>query len=256
MQGSILSVGSTGNQGIILGDDGTRYTFIPGGWMDGSVQATAGMNVDFQPVGSQAASIRVVGGAGAAWPPGSAPGIPNPPVSPGGPPYASTQIPQRPQAVSQPPQVSPVPPSQTPASEADESTSGQNPFNRWLESRGSLGVLGIDIDLWRTTKGLLIMCLTTILLGVFLPIIGQLIGGFFGGRVAGSTLQAVVAASISVVVTAAAFLVVGGILPILPLIVGGMISEWLGEALPAEIIFATFLNALPILLGALASNWK
>ena len=57
MLGSILGAASGGNQGVILGDDGVRYTFTPTGWRDPSLRANAGLKVDFDVRGSHAASI-------------------------------------------------------------------------------------------------------------------------------------------------------------------------------------------------------
>ena len=54
---------STGNQGVILGDDGGRYTFTPAGWRDPSVRAVAGMRVDFEARDAHAVSIYPVPGA-------------------------------------------------------------------------------------------------------------------------------------------------------------------------------------------------
>ena len=61
MLGVILSVGSA--QGLILGDDGVRYTFTPLGWSDDSVSPQSGMRVTFEPRGSQAGGIRPLPGA-------------------------------------------------------------------------------------------------------------------------------------------------------------------------------------------------
>ncbi len=55
MQGRILSAGKA--QGIVLGDDGVRYTFTPLVWQDSSVQPATGMRVEFEPRGQHAVSV-------------------------------------------------------------------------------------------------------------------------------------------------------------------------------------------------------
>ncbi len=60
MQGQILNTAVASNQGMILGDDGARYTFNPGGWRDGSVRAVAGMRVEFSPQGAWAMDVVVI----------------------------------------------------------------------------------------------------------------------------------------------------------------------------------------------------
>ena len=55
MQGVILSTGRA--QGLILGDDGVRYTFTPLGWRASSVSPEVGMRVDFEACGSHAEGI-------------------------------------------------------------------------------------------------------------------------------------------------------------------------------------------------------
>ena len=57
MQGTIMSVAGQGGQGIILGDDGTRYTYTPMGWRDQTVGAWPGMKVDFEIRGAHAVGI-------------------------------------------------------------------------------------------------------------------------------------------------------------------------------------------------------
>ena len=55
MQGAILSVGSA--QSLILGDDGTRYTFTPLGWQNQDTIPAVGMRVDFEVRGAHAVGI-------------------------------------------------------------------------------------------------------------------------------------------------------------------------------------------------------
>ena len=85
MQGVILSTGRA--QGLILGDDGVRYTFTPLGWRDNSVSPEAGMRVDFEARGSHAEGIYPVADTAkttpvkTAGPPDQPTGAP--PVTPG-----------------------------------------------------------------------------------------------------------------------------------------------------------------------------
>ena len=72
MQGVILSAGTA--QGLILGDDGARYTFTPLGWRDDGASPQPGMRVDFEVRGSHAVGIYPVPGGAPA--PSSAPGVP------------------------------------------------------------------------------------------------------------------------------------------------------------------------------------
>ena len=60
MQGQILSVAVTSNQGLILGDDGRRYTFTPRNWRDSSVKAMTGMRVEFMGEGAFAANVYAI----------------------------------------------------------------------------------------------------------------------------------------------------------------------------------------------------
>ena len=71
MQGVILSAGTA--QGLILGDDGVRYTFTPLGWQDEGASPQPGMRVDFEVRGSQAVGVYPVPGGA---PPSSAAGAP------------------------------------------------------------------------------------------------------------------------------------------------------------------------------------
>ena len=89
MQGRVLSAGQA--QGIILGDDGVRYTFTTLGWRDASVQPTVGMRVDFETRGQHALGVYPISGA---VPPAFAPTpqapqpasqVPSTPAAPTGP---------------------------------------------------------------------------------------------------------------------------------------------------------------------------
>ena len=120
-------------QGIILGDDGERYTFTPLGWRDNSVSPQAGMRVDFEVRGSHAVGIYPIQGAAPTPPPvqptpvpptmqgapsNRPPSQPLPPTQPAGapPPLPPTQPagappPVPPAAQSAPPPTTPPPPS-------------------------------------------------------------------------------------------------------------------------------------------------
>ena len=58
MRGQILST-STGNSGIVLDENGARYTFVPAEWRGESVYAHPGMVVEFIPQGSMATNIQL-----------------------------------------------------------------------------------------------------------------------------------------------------------------------------------------------------
>ena len=83
MQGRILSSGN--NQGIILGDDGIRYSFTPFGWQDQYASPEVGMRVDFEPRGSHAVGIHRIVGAS-----------PTPPAFPEVPPTQEVSTPRPP----------------------------------------------------------------------------------------------------------------------------------------------------------------
>ncbi len=63
MQGTILSIASRSNQGIILGDDGVRYTYTTFGWRDSTAADVQGLRVDFDARGSHALGIYPLPGA-------------------------------------------------------------------------------------------------------------------------------------------------------------------------------------------------
>ena len=63
MHGQILYVAATINQGVILGDDGARYTFTPMEWQDNSVKAVSGMRVEYKAQDPYAEDVRVIQGA-------------------------------------------------------------------------------------------------------------------------------------------------------------------------------------------------
>ena len=128
MQGTILSVAVQGGQGLILGDDGVRYTYTPLGWRDASMGTAQGMRVDFEVRGSHAVGIYPAPGAAAppvqpqqpvqlppTFPAGPAPPVqPQQPVQPP-PAYPSAPAPTAPAAPAAPPR-SPVPATNTSSS--------------------------------------------------------------------------------------------------------------------------------------------
>ena len=122
MQGQILNASAVSNQGVILGDDGARYTFTPRDWQGGSMKAAAGMRVDFEDQSSYAAYVRPIQGAphpsaAPAFPPAvtAAPINPVPPVQPS-PPAPTAPINPVPPVQPSPPTptapINPAPPVQ------------------------------------------------------------------------------------------------------------------------------------------------
>ena len=57
MQGTVLNIAGQGGQGVILGDDGSRYTYTLLGWRDSTVTAFPGMKVDFEIRGTHAVGV-------------------------------------------------------------------------------------------------------------------------------------------------------------------------------------------------------
>ena len=109
MQGTILSTGRA--QGIILADDGVRYSFTPAGWRDPGVVPEVGMRVDFEARGSHAVGLYPLPGS----PPSSSPtpGVPSQTLPSGAAasPNAFPVLPTLPNAL--PPGVSPGQPTGT-----------------------------------------------------------------------------------------------------------------------------------------------
>ena len=102
MEGQILGTTGAASQGVILGDDGARYTFTSQGWGDSSTVPAAGMRVDFVEHGAYAWSVYPRPGAPPTW--RAAPPVPAAPVPP--PPTAQT----RPIYPVVPPPSAPPPP--------------------------------------------------------------------------------------------------------------------------------------------------
>ena len=102
MRGQILDAAVTSNRGLILGDDGARYTFAPAGWRDNSVKAAMGMRVEFSPHGAAAMDVSVIQSAPqpvpAPPPPFQAPAYPapsQPPPQPAPPQTSQVPLPDR-----------------------------------------------------------------------------------------------------------------------------------------------------------------
>ena len=141
MQGYILSAASSGSQGVILGDDGVRYTFTPHGWQGYPAQAVAGLRVDFEERGFHAVGIYPVPGAAPMQPP---PAITTTPVQPAAPwtpiqpPHVlPTPHPQHPH--TQTPAVS-APPAQYPHAQSPAAPP-QQPLQATTESESRSKVL-------------------------------------------------------------------------------------------------------------------
>ena len=119
MQGSILSAASSGNQGVILGDDGIQYTFTPLGWQGYPTQAVEGVRVDFEVRGFHAVGIYPTLGVAPMQPP---PAIPTAPIQPAvprtpvQPPRVPTPTLQYPYAQNSAPPQQPSPSAATPDS--------------------------------------------------------------------------------------------------------------------------------------------
>ena len=62
MRGSVEIAASAGGQGVILGEDGSRYSFTLQVWRNPSVAVTEGVPVEFESRGSRAVSVSPVSG--------------------------------------------------------------------------------------------------------------------------------------------------------------------------------------------------
>ncbi len=115
MQGQILSATGAGNQGVILGEDGARYTFTPQDWRAGSERAVSGMKVEFSGQGSFATDVIVTQGAtypATVQPPPPGASMPsNQAVIPQSPPSGAA-TPTNPVVIPQPPPAAPMVPVQ------------------------------------------------------------------------------------------------------------------------------------------------
>lgn len=82
MQGRILGASATANQGVILGDDGVRYSFNPNDWRNNAVMASTGMRVEFRQQGVFAKEVYTVGDSIVPPPPQPVHVAPPTPVTP------------------------------------------------------------------------------------------------------------------------------------------------------------------------------
>ncbi len=123
MRGQILSA-STDRSGIVLDDNGARYTFVSDEWRNVSVRAEPGMTVEFIPQGSMATNIQP-----AAIPTNSAPPAPAAtnyrPAAPA--PAATNYQPAAPAPAAANYQAAPPPPPPPPAPRQAWS-GGSNPY--------------------------------------------------------------------------------------------------------------------------------
>ena len=85
MQGVILNAGDA--QGLILGDDGVRYTFAQEEWQSNGAAPQTDMRVDFEVRGSNAANIYPIQSEASH---GSSHTVPSAPVDPADPPPAES----------------------------------------------------------------------------------------------------------------------------------------------------------------------
>ena len=99
MRGQILNA-TAGNRGIILGENGSRYTFTPDEWGNSSFDAVPGMQVEFGVRGHLATDVRSLD-------PAPTYEAPSPPLAPS-PPISHAPPPQAPHPYT-PPQPPPLP---------------------------------------------------------------------------------------------------------------------------------------------------
>ena len=155
MQGTILSVASQGGQGLILGDDGVRYTYTPLGWRDASMGVVQGMRVDFEVRGAHAVGIYPAPGAAA--PPvqpqqpvqhqSTFPAAPAPPVQPQQPVQhqptfpAAPAPPVQPQQPVHPPPAYPSAPTPTAPAPPRSPVPATNTSSSWARPKVLVGAL-------------------------------------------------------------------------------------------------------------------
>lgn len=253
MQGTVLSVGAPNVQGVILGDDGVRYTYTLAGWRTAGVTGAPGMKVDFEIRGSHAVGVYPLPGQAPTY--ANTATIPQPPppvVNPG---YGNQPPPpvMNPGYGNQPPAG--PPPGQPPVitggyqnQPATPAPSAQAPVVTAAKSDG--------LKPGKIIAGIACMNLLSWVL-FFLPLINQLIGGFVGGRVAGSFKNAALASLVSAVLLwLVVFLLAQAVISLItsPPIIGGIIKSLLGDLLTGGslvIAFVIVFMNLPMLLMAL-----
>ena len=269
MKGTVQDVAPQGGQGLILGDDGVRYTYTPLGWRDSTVSAAPGMSVDFEARGSHAVGIYPMPGQtpmsgqippvqppsygsptpGHTMPQQPVPPLPTVPATPVNPVPPPQPVPATPANPVPPPQPVPPPPA-VPATSANPVPPPQ-PVPPPPASSG-----GIDIG--KIIGGMALMFLLSALLSLFLPVIGPMIGGFIGGRKSGGFLNSVLAALLSAVALGGVtFLIVDFIVSFiegLPIIGAIILATPIGDLLTGGAVILALLNALPMLVFALVGG--
>ena len=252
MQGSILSAAMTSNQGVILGEDGVRYTFTPTGWRDGSTKAVTGMRVSFEAQGPNAVGISQV-----------SPSQVTPAYPPSG---GSSAIPQS----------AGYPVGSTPR-EAHSNTQGpddpQTPDSfENVVARRSLSIR--DIDIGRVVTSLMLMSLLSLLMIMIFLVIAVIVArstedqavtiitiiflmigasfiGMQGGRIAGGIMNAIVSGLIAAIVTMISNFIT---VQIMNVYVDTMPFATAGVAQGA--ILTSLITALPLLFATVfAGGW-
>ena len=252
MQGSILSAAMSSNQGVILGEDGVRYTFTPAGWLDSSTKAEVGMRVSFDAQGQNAVGISQVS--------------------------ASQIIPAHPSSSGTPaiPQPAGYPELSTPRESRSNTLSSDDPqppdpFQN-LVSKRSLSIQ--DIELGRVVTSLMLMSLLTLLMiMIFLvvaiivarstedqvvtiiTIIFLMIGasaiGIQGGRIAGGITNAVVAGIIAAIVA-----MISNVITVQVMNVYIETMPFANEGVAQGAILTSLVTALPLLFATVfAGGW-
>ncbi len=263
MQGSILSAAMTSNQGVILGDDGVRYTFTPAGWQDSSTKAVVGMRVSFEAQGGNAVGVLQASGVSTreavptleVIPPARPPHGDGPPATPqpAGPPAASA--------------------SREAHSNAPSPTAPQTPDSfQNVVSRRSLSIQ--DIELGRVVTSLMLMSLLTLfMMMIFLVIaiivarstedqvvtiitiiflmIGASAIGIQGGRIAGGIMNAIVSGVIASIVA-----VISNFITVQVINVYIQTMPFTNEGVAQGAILTSLVTALPLLFATVfAGGW-
>lgn len=262
MQGTILSIASQSNQGVIIGDDGNQYTYTVLGWRDSAMSATPGMKVDFDVRGSHAVAIYPLPGTTPSpyANPGAAQGSFQPlptTYQTGGvqpPPTAPTpSVQSLPTQATSPPPAAPTPPAPSPPSQATQYNPGAS-YPTAQTTPAETAKPG-KFDIGKILEGMAWMCLLSTVLAIFLPFIGPIIGGFVGGRKSGSFANSAIAALISAVliggITFLLMALIVGFVESLP-IIGFIFSlTGMGDFLTGAAVIVALANALPMLVFAL-----
>ena len=259
MQGTIMSIAGQGGQGLILGDDGVRYTYTPMGWRDSTVGAFSGMKVDFEIRGAHAVGVYPLPGQ---TPPPPPPPIPTP-VAPS--PYVAPQPPpQPPGGIPAAPAYpvshqAPAPPPPPPGISQAVQINVAAPTA--LVQQGSVGaavgwIFGMEILFGFIGAVLSIIPILGFIIAFFL----MFLPGFIGGRKAGSVQQAMIAAGILTGIYAVINLIiifaVIETLKAAPL-VGSIVEtllDFVGGSVILLVLGATIVGAIPRFVGALIGS--